>query len=134
MFSSRVPAFGTGQNNHDPDLSPSPPASSSLVKLPVDINDLDPSDNELSTQETLEQSFRNVSLDPGRPHFFGKSSSFMFLQKAMDIRQGYVEESAATREPTPEQAGAPGKRKEFWNSHPVSPCLHVHLLITLKFH
>ena len=91
--------------------------------VPVrDEDDLEPSDDEYSARKTLEDAFRSVSLDPGAPHFFGKSSSFMFLQKALDIRQGYVNEALAPviADPVASPASFPIKRLEFWNTHPVS--------------
>ncbi len=96
--------------------------------MPVDGDDFESSDDEYSARKTLEASFKTVSMDPGGPHFFGKSSSVMFLQKAMDIRQEYVKESlpsGASEATESEQAvlalaNFTGKRLEFWNTHPVS--------------
>ncbi|KAF7792733.1 hypothetical protein EIP86_003831 [Pleurotus ostreatoroseus] len=105
LSASSKPGSGT--------ISPVPP-------LPVDEDDLESSDDEYTARKTLEHAFRSVSLDPGAPHFFGKSSSFMFLQKALDIRQGYVSEALAPVIPDPvaTPASFPTKRLEFWNTHP----------------
>ena len=86
---------------------------------PVDADDLDPSDNEMTARDTLERHMRNLAVDPGHPRFFGKSSSVMFLQTAMALKQSY------TSEPLPalDQNGrrkVPSKRPEYWRAHSVS--------------
>lgn len=99
----------------------SPPTKSPSV--PVDVDDASSSDDEYSTRQTLAESFKSVSMDPGGPHFFGKSSSFLFLQKAMDIRQEYVNELVApgvTERTILTPASFPRKRSKFWSTHPVS--------------
>ncbi|KAJ3554892.1 hypothetical protein NM688_g2874 [Phlebia brevispora] len=81
--------FAEGRTPGEPDALSTVPISSAsrTPPPPVDADDLESSDDEYSARKTLEESFRSISLDPGEPHFFGKSSSFMFLQKAMDIRK-----------------------------------------------
>lgn len=89
-------------------------------KLPlVDADDLDPSDDEVNKINTLEKRMKEISIDPLHPRFFGKSSSVMFLQTAMALKQSY------TSEPLPalDQNGrrkVPSKRPEYWRAHSVS--------------
>lgn len=47
----------------------------------------DSDDEELTVRRTLEEKFKHISLDPGLPHFVGKSSSLMFIQTAMESLQ-----------------------------------------------
>ena len=92
--------------------SPTPPQASTSG-IAVDTDDLEPSDDEFSVSQTLEERFKILSVDSERQHFFGKSSSFMLLQKAVDIRDSYSDETPETRESTP-------ILKEFqWGSEPV---------------
>lgn len=83
---------------------------------PVDADDLDPSDDELTKTNTLETRMKEVSIDPMHPRFFGKSSSVMFLQTAMALKQTY-----SGKQPPLTADGrrriAPCKRPEYWRAH-----------------
>lgn len=83
---------------------------------PVDADDLDPSDDELTKVNTLETRMKEVSIDPMHPRFFGKSSSVMFLQTAMALKHTY-----SGQEPNLAADGrrrmAPCKRPEYWRAH-----------------
>lgn len=86
--------------------------------LPVDADDLDPSDDEADVEDTLEKRLKTVTIDPLHPRFFGKSSSVMFLQTAISLKRTY-----ADKPPNKELVSSnllPRKRPEFWRAHPVS--------------
>ena len=79
--------------------------------------DFDPSDDEFTARQTIEERFKGLSIDPGPQHFFGKSSSLMMLQKAMDIEQGYTTDASP---PGANLPGSPEQKVDFhWGSHPV---------------
>ncbi|THG99015.1 hypothetical protein EW026_g3256 [Hermanssonia centrifuga] len=86
---------------------------------PVDADDLDPSDDEVSARQSIVQSFVDLSLCPVHDHFLGKSSSLMFLQTAMDVKQEYVgpsEEGQSEGGKEKEKSSLfHTKRPEFWN-------------------
>ena len=83
--------------------SPTPPDANTSVIIPIDADDLDPSDDEISLRQTLEQRFNMLSVDShSTPAYFGKSSSFMFLQKAVGIRYGAPEGSPEIYRQLPE--------------------------------
>ncbi|THG99013.1 hypothetical protein EW026_g3253 [Hermanssonia centrifuga] len=64
-----------------------PTIASTSLPVAVDVDDLDPSDEEISSgRHTLEHHMNRLKLDPGQPRFFGKSSSVMFLQNALDLK------------------------------------------------
>ena len=116
-------------------MSPRPhtrPGTSALVPItpvsspPIDADDLDPSDDEVTLRKTLAQGFQDLALQTG-DHFLGKSSSLMFLQTAFDLKKEYVNPSQAPHDEA--RAGGsrgspptlmPHKRPEFWLEHPVS--------------
>ena len=91
----------------------------------VDEDDLDPSDDEITTRNTLAASFNDISLYSGHDHFLGKSSSLMFLQTALDMKHEYVSPSAPLQARQPLLASM---RPEFWHEHAVCRrTLHVYL-------
>lgn len=97
-----------------------------MSPMPVDADDLDPSDDEITARDTLAQSFETFSIYPGHDHFLGKSSSLMFLQTAIDMKQEYVSPPREGQDEGPERErpvllGI--KRPEFWNEHTVSGLL-----------
>lgn len=95
--------------------------------IPVDADDLDSSDDEFSARQTLEESFKNVTMGSGQPHFFGKSSTFMFLHKAMDIRHGYAGGNSPSDPSTPSLIEIADERVKFWRTYPVSLIYAVRL-------
>ncbi len=78
----------------------------------VDIDDFDSSDDEFTARTTLEQSLGILALDPGKPHFFGKSSTLMLYQAAMDMKVEYAGSQKGSE--------TTFKRPDVWCSHPVS--------------
>ena len=87
--------------------------------LPVDADDLDPSDDDLTKANTLETRMKEVSIDPLHPRFFGKSSSVMFLQTAMALKHSYPGQEPALAADGRRRI-APCKRPEYWRAHSVS--------------
>lgn len=63
--------------HHPPSLQSSTPP----------VEDVDSDDEELTVRRTLEEKFKHISLDPGKSHFVGKSSSLMFIQTALESLQ-----------------------------------------------
>lgn len=86
----------------------------------VDDEDLEPSDNEMITRQSVEIGMKNLSLNAGHPRFFGKSSSVMFLQTAIMLRREYTGAEIARLGPGGRKMILPCKRPEFWRAHPVS--------------
>ncbi|KAH9830265.1 fungal-specific transcription factor domain-containing protein [Rhodofomes roseus] len=89
---------------------------------PTNPDDLEPSDDEVMAHQTLVNSLQQIKLNPTTMRFFGKSSSIMFVQTAMDLKREY------SGKPTPERKeqsmpalleGA--RRKAFRSLHPVRP-------------
>ena len=66
-----------------------------------------------------------MKFDPGRQHFFGKSSSFMLLQKAMDIREEFTQKY--TRAPSTSPLG-----HLRWGLDPV--CRYIPLVYSDLYH
>ena len=99
---------------------------------PVDSDDLDPSDDEMTKTNTLEKRMKEVSIDPMHPRFFGKSSSVMFLHTAMALKNTYSgnKETAAVG-PDGQRKIVPTKRPEYWRAHSVSPSIIVVLEVAM---
>ncbi|PCH39377.1 hypothetical protein WOLCODRAFT_29517 [Wolfiporia cocos MD-104 SS10] len=57
--------------------------------LPTDPDDLEPSDDEVMAHHRLVQNLKRMKLNPSSMRFFGKSSSIMFIQTAMDLKREY---------------------------------------------
>ena len=88
---------------------------------PVDSDDLDPSDDEMTKTNTLEKRMKEVSIDPMHPRFFGKSSSVMFLHTAMALKNTYSGNKDSTAVgPDGQRKIVPTKRPEYWRAHSVS--------------
>lgn len=96
----------------------SPNSNMGTMGAPIDADDLDPSDDEITAQHTLAQHLKRIKLNPGHVRFFGKSSSVMFIQTAIDLKHEY----AGTDPPRLDEShGAvlPHRRPQFWTTHPV---------------
>ncbi|OBZ66208.1 hypothetical protein A0H81_13860 [Grifola frondosa] len=95
-------------------------APSALVPAnpPVDSEDLDPSDDEVVAQHTIVQNFRKMKPHPNSMRFFGKSSSLMFLQTAMDLKHEYTGvELPKSVDPRTHSILSRG-RQNYWSLHP----------------
>ena len=95
-----------------------------IASPPIDADDLDPSDDEVSYRKSLSKGFEDLHLNPHNEHFLGKSSSLMFLHTALDMKKEYVNPTPKDAAPVPRTQEPltlmPHKRPEFWNEHPVS--------------
>ena len=97
---------------------------------PVDADDVDSSDDDLSKTNTLENQMKEISIDPIHPRFFGKSSSVMFLHTAIALKHTYAEQ-----EPTLGSGGrrkiAPSRRPEYWHAQSVSTLVALLYLMSM---
>ncbi len=59
-----------------------------------------------------------MMVDPVQPRFFGKSSTIMFVQTAIDLKDGFNKDDEANNKINIEKL--PSKHPEFWKPHPVS--------------
>lgn len=65
----------------------------------VDVKEEELSDNEVLFRKALAKSFDDLSIDqPDQEHYLGKSSTMMFLHRALDVKQEYV--GSSSRPPT----------------------------------
>ncbi|KAI0337248.1 hypothetical protein BDW22DRAFT_1364333 [Trametopsis cervina] len=103
-----LPADAASQNRAHPIPPPYTPEE----------EDLDPSDNEVTTRHNLEIGMNNLRINAGHPRFFGKSSSVMFLQTAIMLRREYTGAEMARVGPEGRKVILPCKRPEFWRAHP----------------
>ena len=77
------------------------------------------SEDEFTTVNISDNLRNRLAMDPMHYRFFGKSSGFMLIQTAIDMKKDYI-----GKDPTPQKKALIGsKRPEFWNVRPVS----VHL-------
>ncbi|TFK49562.1 hypothetical protein OE88DRAFT_1726802 [Heliocybe sulcata] len=81
----------------------------------VEASDLDPSDDEYVPQGTLTEHARRLYTNPLMPRFFGKSSGFMLIRNALDLKRKYSGEDPTTMF---EKKGFINKRPEFWTVYP----------------
>ncbi|KAI0950725.1 hypothetical protein AcW1_007961 [Taiwanofungus camphoratus] len=86
---------------------------------PTDPEDLDPSDDEVMVHNTLVQNLERMRLNPSHVRFFGKSSSIMFLQTAMDLKREYsginYPSSVTDLNSHPDLLH---RRPQYWSLHP----------------
>lgn len=72
--------------------------------------------------QTLINSLQQIKLNPTAMRFFGKSSSIMFVQTAMDLKREYSGKPPPERRENPVPALLEGaRRKAFRSLHPVRP-------------
>ncbi|THH00006.1 hypothetical protein EW026_g2466 [Hermanssonia centrifuga] len=100
--------------------SPCPPRRTTLPAvqpLPLDkTDDPDHSDEELVGRHSLEHHIKKMTVDPGQPRFFGKSSTIMFVQSAIDLKHGINKNDEVNNKIGIDKL--PSKRPEFWKPHP----------------
>ncbi|EMD31523.1 hypothetical protein CERSUDRAFT_119740 [Gelatoporia subvermispora B] len=109
--------------------SPSTPSPSSTQPAVGTVNvtvppppdpDLDPSDDEVMVQHTLVQNLKQMRINPGNMRFFGKSSSVLFIQTAMDLKHEYAGLDAQ-RSTMVDKDGLPAllhRRPQYWSFQP----------------
>ncbi|KAI0787277.1 fungal-specific transcription factor domain-containing protein [Fomes fomentarius] len=107
---------------------PAPPTQTSVMNSPpalptppsqVDSEDLDPSDDEIVAQRNIVQSLQKMSMNPSSMRYHGKSSSLLFIQTAMDLKQEYAGiELPKTIDPDAHTTLL-RRRQQYWSLHPV---------------
>ncbi|RPD72366.1 hypothetical protein L226DRAFT_546928 [Lentinus tigrinus ALCF2SS1-7] len=103
--------------------APSQPSIASPPALPtpasqMDSDDLDPSDDEIVAQRNIVQSLRKMSMNPSSMRYHGKSSSLLFIQTAMDLKQEYAGiELPKTIDPEAHHTLL-RRRQQYWSLHP----------------
>ncbi|GBE88069.1 predicted protein [Sparassis crispa] len=99
------------------------PASTSTLPdpaSPATAEDLDPSDDETLITHNIRQSFGRMSLNKAQMRFFGKSSSIMFIQTAMDLKHEYTGVDTHARLGPASHPGLLHNRPQYWTLHPWS--------------
>ncbi|KAI0081043.1 hypothetical protein K474DRAFT_57243 [Panus rudis PR-1116 ss-1] len=110
------------------DKTPSSSSAAAAVPPPApdpDADSLAPSDDEISAQRTLANSLKQMKLNPAHLRFFGKSSSVMFIQTAIEAKHEYtgVPKDSPTKFSSNKMLHH--KRPQFWTVHPwIAPALH----------
>ncbi|EGO24230.1 hypothetical protein SERLADRAFT_437842 [Serpula lacrymans var. lacrymans S7.9] len=66
------------------------PSTSTVTNAATPAEDLDPSDDEELIQLRLTESIRKMAINPLHYRFFGKSSGFMLIKKAIDLKKEYT--------------------------------------------
>ncbi|PIL26804.1 hypothetical protein GSI_11140 [Ganoderma sinense ZZ0214-1] len=98
---------------------PTLPASASAAAQ-VESEDLDPSDDEIVAQRNIVQSLRKMSMNPSSMRYHGKSSSLLFIQTAMDLKQEYAGlELPQAVELQETHCMLLKRRQQYWSLHPV---------------
>ncbi|KAL4249328.1 ABC-transporter-regulating transcription factor-like protein [Abortiporus biennis] len=96
-----------------------------------DADNLEPSDDEITSQRTLASSLKQMQINPSHLRFFGKSSSVMFIQTAIEAKHEYAgldaSESGKSADGTSKRKLVMAqKRPQFWGIHPwVNQALQV---------
>ncbi|KAJ7194854.1 fungal-specific transcription factor domain-containing protein [Mycena pura] len=101
--------------------SPSVPTSSSAAASPasqLSIKEVD--DSDLYVDGMLAERFDRFRLDSDFNRYYGKSSHFDLISKAIDIKKKLVEDPSQPKSDLP-----PAKRHQFW----MSPWEHAHLSV-----
>ena len=84
------------------------------------MEDLDPSDDEIVAQRNIVQSLRKMSMNPSSMRYHGKSSSLLFIQTAMDLKQEYAGiELPKTVDPDTHHTLLRRRQQQYWSLHPV---------------
>ena len=77
------------------------------------------SDDEIVAQRNILQSLRKMSMNPSSMRYHGKSSSLLFIQTAMDLKQEYAGiELPKTIDPDAHTTLL-RRRQQYWSLHPV---------------
>lgn len=94
-----------------------PRAPDSKPPIPVDLDDLQPSDDEMA-HGTLAEGLKRLAVEPLDPRFLGKSSGAMLIRAAMNMKR---ELDGAPSTKSFHDLLPPQRRLEFW-----SPFAGVH--------
>lgn len=94
------------------------------IKTPTfDDDGLAPScddDDDFATVRVSENLRDRLQMDPMHYRFFGKSSSVILIQTAIDLKNEYVGNEEPPKRPVLGRPAIGSKRPEFWNVRPVS--------------
>ncbi|KAJ3558757.1 hypothetical protein NM688_g737 [Phlebia brevispora] len=85
------------------------------TQVTADAEEPPSSDDEYESPQTTEDTFGQITLEPGGSRFFGKSSSVVFMRKAMEICQEYANEGSSSGQVRTAQHN---RRPEIWQTHP----------------
>ncbi|THH00007.1 hypothetical protein EW026_g2467 [Hermanssonia centrifuga] len=96
--------------------SPRRTALPAVQPLPLVNTDYPDPSEELVGRHTPEHHIRKMMVDPVQPRFFGKSSTIMFVQSAIDLKDGFNKDDEANNKINIEKL--PSKHPEFWKPHP----------------
>ncbi|TBU65203.1 fungal-specific transcription factor domain-containing protein [Dichomitus squalens] len=111
------PAYSIPANPTQQSAIASPPALSSSAQ--VESDDLDPSDDEIVAQRNIVQSLRKMSMNPSSMRYHGKSSSLLFIQTAMDLKQEYAGlELPKTVDADTHHTLLRRRHQQYWSLHP----------------
>ena len=114
------PTYGIPGAAAQPSAIASPPSLPTASGSQVDSEDLDPSDDEIVAQRNIVQSLRKMSMNPSSMRYHGKSSSLLFIQTAMDLKQEYAGlELPQTVDLQETQCMLLKRRHQYWSLHPV---------------
>ncbi|KAI0706989.1 fungal-specific transcription factor domain-containing protein [Earliella scabrosa] len=112
------PGYGIPTAPSQPSVIGSPPTLGTPASQ-VDSDDLDPSDDEIVAQRNIVQSLRKMSMNPSSMRYHGKSSSLLFIQTAMDLKQEYAGvELPKTVDPEAHTTLLRRRQQQYWSLHP----------------
>ena len=100
-------------------VSIGPGIPDTMSPIPIDADDLDPSDDEVTARITLTKRLEDVSIYAHEDHFLGKSSSLMFLNTAFDMKKEYVNSPSDSATGTPELSAIAERASAIESSRPV---------------
>lgn len=93
-----------------------PPPTSVKPPIPVDLDDLQPSDDELA-HSTLAEGLKRLAVEPMDARFLGKSSGAMLVQAAMNMKR---ELDGAPEAKSAYDLLPSSRRQQLWAPLPVS--------------
>ncbi|KAI0749212.1 fungal-specific transcription factor domain-containing protein [Daedaleopsis nitida] len=112
------PAYGIPAAPSQQSVIGSPPALPTPASQ-ADSDDLDPSDDEIVAQRNIVQSLRKMSMNPSSMRYHGKSSSLLFIQTAMDLKQEYAGVELPKTVDPDAHTTLLRRRQQYWSLHPV---------------
>jgi len=94
------------------------PSSCTPSIQPSDPDEIEPSDDEVMAQHSLVTSLKQMRLAPNHLRFFGKSSSIMFIQTAMDLKRQYSGIPPPDNVEHPVLLQGEHRRPKYWSLNP----------------
>jgi hypothetical protein len=134
-MSSRLAGAENTDNCDSSRSSPAPsssqphciPSKQHPVLPPIDGDDIEASDDENGHELSLHRSLTTVLKQTGHPQFVGKSSAFLLLQQALDMKESATVASG-TGDFNAHRATFQNVCGESWIQSPVSPILSSSVL------